>query len=206
MTTKTKTKRKPIPQVAEESLRLNCDAIDSQPIDVDWQATLGENCDGWTSYEAHECEKCGALVVLTAGSGGGPHEDYDNDTKCDGYVSTAEGPMMNAFYPVHLTDMDDAAKALKNLPLCVVQFEDGRTGLALTGGGMDLSWEIAEGFIRLGYFPPIHFADLPAMAFGDGPEASKTRDLTVRAMREALMIKRRWIDRDLAHLAGLKTR
>ncbi len=29
---------------------------------------------------------------------------------------------------------------------------------------MDLSWEICEAFLRLGYLPPATFADLPRMA------------------------------------------
>lgn len=35
--------------------------------------------------------------------------------------------------------------------------------IALTGGGMDLSWEICETYINLGYLPPMHFCGLPKM-------------------------------------------
>jgi len=29
---------------------------------------------------------------------------------------------------------------------------------------MDLSWDICEGYMLLGYLPPVHFCDLPAFA------------------------------------------
>lgn len=94
----------------------------------------------------------------------------------------SEGPMMSYWYPCHVAD-DDSAITLIDLPLCVV-YVDGVSGLALTGGGQDHSWEIIEAFCRLGQMPPVHFArDLPAMA-GRG-ESVKDRyliDASVRAM------------------------
>lgn len=81
----------------------------------------------------------------------------------------APGPQMNYVYPV-IDDTDDAerngqwAYNIRHLPLCVVEL-DGYTGLALTGGGMDLSWEIAEAFVRIGYRPPVDVCGtLPRMA------------------------------------------
>lgn len=57
------------------------------------------------------------------------------------------------------------AEKIADLPLCIVRFEDDESyALALTGGGMDLSWEIAEAFMRLGYLPPLAYCDLPNMA------------------------------------------
>lgn len=78
---------------------------------------------------------------------------------------TAEGPMMNYRYPLgndrdHFTQ--DDAYLIAGLPLCLVEHA-GVDYLALTGGGMDLSWEICEAYVRLGYLPPIHFR-LPEMA------------------------------------------
>jgi hypothetical protein len=71
--------------------------------------------------------------------------------------------MMVFFYEVDIRDCVDAAKEISHLPLCVVEKEDGTTGLALTGGGMDLSWEICDAFISLGFLPPVHFCRLPYM-------------------------------------------
>lgn len=143
---------------------LSADALESTSVRIDWSEARGEGMEGWRSFEAERCEECGEYVVLDAGQGDEEHRYLDSDSNCHGVVSTVNGPMMNYFYPVKIDDCEEAARAIDNLPLCVVQFEDGKTALALTGGGMDLSWEIAEAFIRIGYLPPLAFTRLPAMA------------------------------------------
>jgi len=83
----------------------------------------------------------------------------------EGYreFDSAEGPMMNYRYPVGEHDYTTAhAHGIADLPLCLVETEDGDVYLALTGGGMDLSWQICDAYIRLGYLPPSHF-ELPEM-------------------------------------------
>ncbi len=84
--------------------------------------------------------------------------------------SGAEGPMMNYWYPLPAVEDDPVQSAadLADLPLCVVRVED-EWGIALTGGGEDLTWEIVEAYLRLGQLPPRHFADLPGQA--DRPRA-----------------------------------
>lgn len=100
----------------------------------------------------------------------------DLDREPRGY---AEGPMMSYWYPLdgadpksvgpygHDFDAVEAAYRLHRHSLCLVQVGDDM-GLALTGGGMDFTWDIAAAFVDLGYLPPLHFCDLPAMA-GSGP-------------------------------------
>lgn len=89
-----------------------------------------------------------------------------------------EGPMMGYYYPLDthgggMYDEDELRRmaiALIDLPLCLVEVEesfDTTLALALTGGGMDLSWEIAEGFMRLGYLPPAWITDLPRIGKRD---------------------------------------
>jgi hypothetical protein len=78
-----------------------------------------------------------------------------------------EGPMMNYRYDVdsrRVGGAREAAKALARLPMCLVVFPGDDEYLALTGGGMDYSWEICEAYMRLGYLPPAHFIELPSMA------------------------------------------
>jgi len=140
---------------------LTTDAIDSKPHDIDWREALGEDCEGWRYYEAIECDECGETVVCSFP--GEEHRHLDNETECQECLY-AEGPMMNYWYPVALDDVEEAARAIVRTNLCVVEFEDGQTGLALTGGGMDFSWEICAAFIALGKLPPAHFCNLPAMA------------------------------------------
>lgn len=89
----------------------------------------------------------------------------------DGNRGSFEGPMMNYFYLLErggygsrAIDLTQWAAKLDGLPLCAVEL-DGDYGLALTGGGMDLGWEVAEAHLRLGYRVPT-WIDLPAMAQG----------------------------------------
>ncbi len=90
-------------------------------------------------------------------------EGDEFDCTCDGYINH-EGPMMNYFYLVEISDVEEAVHKIAHLPLCVIEMRDGETGLALTGGGMDLSPQICEAYIALGYLPPAHFAFLPEYA------------------------------------------
>lgn len=81
-----------------------------------------------------------------------------------------EGPVMNYYYPLPAFSKDEAAAALAiaDLPLCLVEFEDGLPwgadyayALALTGGGMNLAWQIQEAHLRLGYLAPEHATQFP---------------------------------------------
>jgi len=79
-------------------------------------------------------------------------------------------PMMNYFYP--LPDFEDKkryekltdAEIKKRLEAAgavtlVYDLESAEYGLALSGGGMDLSWDICRGYALLGYLPPAHFCE-----------------------------------------------
>lgn len=137
---------------------------------VDEKARHFDFSSGWTSswdyYAASRCDKCGLIVSPVIG-GECRHRDVDGDTDCDGYLY-ADGPMMNFEYPVDVNRVggeEEAAKRLADLPVVLVQWlDDGYTSeewsLALTGGGMDLSWEICEAYTRLGYLPPVEFCDV----------------------------------------------
>lgn len=191
---------------------LNCDAIDMKPQSVDdWSARLGEDGDGWRALEAFECPECKRTIVASS-LGECECRDVLSDVvevidgeecevpnTCRGTVYL-EGPMMSYWYPVKLADCEAAAMLIAHLPLCVVQFDDDETGLALTGGGMDLSWEICEAFIVLGYRPPVHFCDLPVMA-GRG---TSERDIAIiAACEESCRIKERWVARTRERLASM---
>lgn len=202
------------PLTMEDVSLLNCDAIECMPQAIDWTEALGENLDGWRSFEAVTCPTCDRTIVvsdlgtcscrealpeITEEIDG---EEIETANTCRGTIEN-EGPMMSYWYPVRIDDCEDAARAIAHLPLCVVEFEDGRTGLALTGGGMDLSWEICEAFVRLGYWPPTHFADLPAMA--DRPRGEHDLAL-IAACEESCRIAEGWIARKRERLAALRTR
>ena len=122
---------------------------DGEPI----TATGEDDRDEWVELvEAHEDAEDGPYAWRGCENGDGDARDMG-----------AEGPMMNYYYPAGIDSPEDAARKLADTCLCVVEV-DGLTGLALTGGGMDLSWEIVGAFVALGMLPPAHFAHLPHMA------------------------------------------
>jgi hypothetical protein len=110
-------------------------------------------------------------------------------------------PMMNYYYPLpndFEEDMkdkfgDEWRSKIKDklVTTTVVRFEDDdKYALALTGGGMDLSWEICESFINLGYLPPAHFCDLPRMA-GKSMDDESNRKIVLACLRSLDVIKYR---------------
>lgn len=157
------------PQFDVETLWV--DSILTSSVSVDWREMYGEDGDGWQSFEAPECDEHGAYGV------------WDSDAyawKCptcgEELEDEGEGPMMNYHYPLPDLDRVDgdarrAASLISDLPLCIVEWSDGSVSLALTGGGMDLSWEICEAFTRLGYLPPFRFASDPPRLAGHTPDA-----------------------------------
>lgn len=176
------TKIKDLPEKFSD-MTLNCDAINESPRDMDWSEGYGER---WEYCAASECEgedngkRCGAIVY-----------NMNECEKC-GQEAYNEGPIMNSFYPLPSFRMsqEEAAEAIKDLPLAVVTLTDtDEMGLALTGGGMDLSWEIAEAHIRLGYWPPLQFCRLPAYA---GKRLNKRERMVLDACRESVLISSRW--------------
>lgn len=124
-----------------------------------------DNPDDWSAEEVDELDgddlaNYKRAVLLTSAS-----EAWRKAQETDGM---AEGPMMNYWYVLENNRFGDEidraysmATKLAGLPLCVVLLDDA-IGLALTGGGMDLSWEIAEAHLRLGYSVP-SWIDLPLM-------------------------------------------
>ena len=72
-------------------------------------------------------------------------------------------PIYNFLYPLgeRFSVPRDFRRRLVNTT--VVEKDDARY-LALTSCGMDMTWEICESYLNLGYFPPAHFARLPGMA------------------------------------------
>lgn len=160
--------------------KLSPATVDSQSRFIDWGEYLQGDPDWFQCFQAVDCQECGHIVISSLLGEEGHRfiqdevtfiddegEEVTEETECMGTVIN-EGPMMNYFYPIsvedpHTDDLKEMAYAIKDLPLCVVVMDD-EVGLALTGGGMDLSWEICEAYIRLGYLPPYRFTHLPLMA------------------------------------------
>jgi hypothetical protein len=181
---------------------LYASSIDAKPIPVDsWSDLLSEDADAATYWQTfdYEHEEHDTTYVLMSQNGwvsglvtdGALDTDREDITEgAEPYMHGAEGPMMNYWYPVESIDDDadavSAAIAIDGLPLCVVRVGNDY-GLALTGGGMDLSWDICAAYVATGSLPPAHFADLPSFAGGHGerPEvaAAMIRSLRITAER-----------------------
>jgi len=197
-------------QITELVASLSCDAVDCKPIEVDWRETLGHNMDGWQSFEAVECDDCGHVHVLgpfgeSRCNDEMPEVETDGDSKpneCEGWLNS-NGPSMNYFYPVRISDCEKAARNISG-SLCVVELADGITGVALTGGGMDFSWEICQAFIDIGFLPPAHFAgNLPEMA---GFEKDPRTPLVLAAARVSCEVALGWARRRLDNVTRMQER
>ena len=186
----------------ENPLNLRSDYIDAKPRTVDWSElkAVGEgngDVEGWRSWEAVECDECQQVVVVVDGMVNEEHRNFYDEKHCLGQL-THEGPMMNYFYPCDWRgDENEAAKKIRHLPLCIVEMGDGEKGLALTGGGMDLSIEICLAYIALGYAPPTHFCcHLPRM----GQKLDKKMRDLIKAARWSLKCQKSWAESGLADL------
>lgn len=199
-----------------DSLRVDC--LTEKPRDYDWSEGYIEKWDVIQPYdyddfenetecpvcegvgevldELEEWEKCknceGTGEVYLDNEGKTGYYDYDN-------MIDSNVPMMNYYYPLYHRDSfdQDDAKKINHLPLCIVYFtESEEYALALTGGGMDLSWQICEAYIRLGYYPPIHFR-LPRMA---GKQRTARNVGIVETCIKGREIVGGWQDQDIEHL------
>lgn len=162
----------------------------------------------WEAYADHVGEWSDETADHNLPVGTFTPEDFNRYMEVEPYQRGAEGPMMNYWYPIKENDSPyggfdeyEAAATLKDLPLCLVQVDD-EWGLALTGGGMDLSWEICAAYVALGKLPPIHFSDLPRFGDQTGRQGSRRR-IVVHAMRRSLEVSISWAQRKLQELNAI---
>lgn len=151
---------------------LSAACIDSKPVNYDWSEGYPEKWDYYACERREAYRDDPAMIV----------ESWNNETD-----QSVDGPMMNYYYPLagDGPGKEELAHRIIDLPLCVVHFDDDTFALALTGGGMDLSWEICEAFMLCGYLPPVHFCDLPVM----GGRGTSSRDRWIIAgCRRSLQI------------------
>jgi len=181
--------------------QLSADAVDVKPHEYDWSEGWPET---WDWYRIPDCPECD--VACERGEGDERWSWLCSNEACENHGEEVDddndldsGPMMNYYYELPNGDWsEDAARKIADLPLCIVYFEDsGEYALALTGGGMDLSWEICEAYIRLGLLPPVHYCDLPGMS-GRGKtaysEEGRERDrIIVEACKESVRVMQRRI-------------
>jgi hypothetical protein len=144
------------------------------------EGETAEEMDGETFELKRNC--AGILVSLWDMDDVSWDEDDDDD-------DNQWEPMMNYAYPLPGgLPQEDWHRLMVS---CTIVTIDGDHYLALTGGGMDLSWEICETYLRCGLFPPTHFAThLPAIA---GRGQSLLDRMILDACRHSLETARNWL-------------
>lgn len=147
-----------------------------------WSESLDADGTGWEviyptfeDADAEECSRfldsCGRDVPPRSAhliSEEGAPEEFDDDAHLEELREACEkaceeardddaySPMMSYAWPIPGCDLDGANAlrlALDGECMTLVSI-DGEPHLALTGGGMDLSWSIARSYVALGYWPP----------------------------------------------------
>jgi len=98
-------------------------------------------------------------------------------------------PMMNYLYPLGEFFEVPSDWKEKLVSMTIVQIDE-EYYLASTGGGMDMSWQICETYINLGYYPPTHFCQLPHMA---GLSLNKKNRQIINCCNESIQIAISWL-------------
>ncbi|MET0711063.1 MAG: hypothetical protein ABWZ30_00965 [Jiangellaceae bacterium] len=95
-------------------------------------------------------------------------------------------PVMSFWYPLPAAGENpiESARVLDGLPLCVVEV-DGEWGLALTGGGQNMSAQIVEAHVRLGHLPPAQFVQELDVPLGAGQDEALLVEAGLRSLRHA---------------------
>lgn len=109
-------------------------------------------------------------------------------------------PMMNYLWPIEefeqgKNNFNDKSlkKALDDAgAVTLIQRNDnGEYYLALAGGGMDLSWDLAAGYVNLGYLPPFKICEhLPEFA-GENYGDAKHRNVILACQRTIKFVENR---------------
>jgi len=158
-----------------------------------WMGTVDVKPEDYNFYEKREGDDWGI-----------PFERTDKEMENDEFF-----PTMNYRYPV--PDLDRKSHSNNKIKKAVDEagsltlVEDLKSGekfLALTGGGMDLSWDIVKGYINLGFTPPVHFCrDLPEMS---GMKLSMENEGAILGCRRSLEAQSGWNESGLKKLDDLE--
>lgn len=152
---------------------------------IDMNSTVFDFAEGFgdiweeVSVGLLRCNVCETTYIDDVYEEGGPCPDelQPGDAEHNGTLERPEcAPMMNYYYhlPYYKGDPEadqltlyQSAANIVLVRMMGVDGDDDKYVLALSGGGMDLSWDICHAYILLGYAPPLHFCDLPDFAGQD---------------------------------------
>jgi hypothetical protein len=126
-------------------------------------------------------------------------------------MESCQGPMMNFVHtlPDFRGELEDAARLEGNM--CLVEFSPENQdkglpafGLALCGGGMDMSWDIAGCYVDLGFRPPATVVSrLPKFA---GDKLTPRKAKIIQAMQEEAERRILWAQNDIKRLDDILAR
>lgn len=175
--------RKPQKRASVEELWAS--AVDAKSEKYDWREhQIGED---WE-----------IAVPMPDFDSGEKEEDMEDED--DFYEQNS--PMMNFRYPLPGFKPDrfsdkNLRRALDNAGnITLVQdLKSDEYYLALTGGGMDLTWDIARAYVNLGYLPPADFCRLPGFVDYGHEEDDKT---IIHACKRTASFLENWA-KGLAH-------
>ena len=186
--------------------RLNCDSVTVKARYFNFGDGYPEQ---WDFVRSLYCDACDDYFV--SGCGDAQEGEECPNADCDGkeLIDEDDGPMMNYFWPLPDFDgnIEEAAQKLNNahVALCLVwtldEYEAEEYGLALTGGGMNLSWDICRAYMVLGFMPPLAACDLPDFAGMDFTNEENKK--VVEACKESAQVSISWANSTLSKLEGL---
>jgi hypothetical protein len=180
--------------------------------DIDWEET-GEDV-SWAYWEG-QVRRTRTLVWSNDDGEWSVHEKRTGtqlDRELLDEPEQPEGPMMNYWWPLghdlRLGDPRNTAAVIAGLNTCVVEV-DGVYGIALTGGGMDLSWDLALSAVLAGYYPWSGLglrqgSPSSTWRYGVGEIGSAGARRVRAAMRHRLKADRRRIEAQMADVREWK--
>ncbi|WP_408903123.1 hypothetical protein [Methylobacterium radiotolerans] len=159
-------------QLPPDASRLGLRYRDASSMKVDWDLIRSENEDGVVVHPRPNAD-----VLREYGFDGGHdlsteeglNAAIEEFEQSDAYFQWRDGnePAMNFFWPcepAYGTSMEKAAQLIADHggAACLVSYKLGGTeyvGIAMTGGGMDLSHDLAAAYVCAGHTPPLSLMD-----------------------------------------------
>lgn len=185
---------------AKLNTKLFTDCINQPAVEFDWSQGYGETWNTISPVPAWSRRECVDYIDSYLGY------EFDSDDidelrrYCD-ECRDADGdcPILGYYYPLPHFDpsfnlgisIHEAQHAIRYTNCVIVELSGGWDGyaLALQGGGMDLSWDICEAHILLGYYPPLEYCELPRYA---NVNYNKRTKRIINACIESARIAERW--------------
>lgn len=190
---------------------LYCDAVSVKPQDFDFGEGFTERwdiiypaVDSWNKKKCYQyLDNCGYDYDRNESL-----DDLREKVKDEMFSNEHFAPMMNYIYPLpdFRLDPGDAQERIEDTNCVIVLIaEDGKCPdvpyMALSGGGMDLSWDICEAYMLLGYLPPVHFCNLPNFA---GKKLDETSKWVVDGCKKSCELAELWAAQTSKNLDDLE--